>query len=88
MNRLPRHLGIKCIIKVLKLVNAKIILSKSKGAITPLILALYTGLNLQSVSHSATEFEACNTDVKYQNKDLSTRIALLSLYIETTAELL
>ena len=62
MNRLSRHLGTNCIIKVLKLVNAKIIISESKGAITPLILALYTGQNLQSVSHSVTELEAFNTD--------------------------
>ena len=73
MHRLSRHLGINCIIKVLKLVNAKII-SESKRAITPLILALYTGQNLQSVSHSATELEACNTDVEEMN--LSTRIAV------------
>ena len=64
MKRLSRHLSINCIIKVLKLVNANIIISESKGAITPLILALYTGQNLQSVSHSAAELEACNPDVE------------------------
>ena len=64
MNRLLRHLGINYIIKVLKLVNAKIIISESKEEITPLILALYTGQSLESVSHSATELEACKTDVE------------------------
>ena len=64
MNRLSRHLDTKCIIKVLKFVNAKIIISESKGVITPLILALYTGHNLQSVSYSVTELEVCNTDVE------------------------
>ena len=64
MNRLSRHLAINCIIKVLKLFNVKKIISESKGAITPLILALYTGQNLLPISHSATELEACNTDVE------------------------
>ena len=64
MNRLSRHLDINCIIKVLKLANAKVIISESKGAITPLILALYTGQNPQSVSPSTTELETCNTDIE------------------------
>ena len=63
MNRLLRDLGINCIIKVLKLVNAKII-SASNGAITPLILALYTGQNLHSIFHCASGLEAYNTNVE------------------------